>query len=64
MTIDIEPHEKKAMEELVLNARAMVGVLGRTSPHCIKLMVWAQMVEDVLERMDIKKFGQKVWTKV
>lgn len=57
MTIDIEPHEKKAMEELVLNARAMVGVLGRTSPHCIKLMVWAQMVEDVLERMDEKSLA-------
>jgi hypothetical protein len=51
MMIDIQPHEQKALEELMINTRAMVGVLGREREHCVKLMVWAQMVEDLLERM-------------
>jgi hypothetical protein len=49
----VQPHEKKAMEEMVINTRAMVDVLGgRQHPHCIKLMVWAQILEEFLDRVD------------
>lgn len=50
--ISIAPHEFDAMRRLVDNARAMTSVLGREREHCQKLLVWAQMVEDILERVE------------
>jgi hypothetical protein len=49
--VAIARHERFAMEQLVLNARAMAGLIDATE-HGTRLLVWAQAVEDVLGRLD------------
>lgn len=55
----MEPYERKAIEDLVLNARAMATVLKDDKPnslaggdHSRKLTILAQIVEDWLEKVD------------
>ena len=51
----IYPHEQEAMLKLVQMARGMATAFdGKPSPdsYSVKLRVWAQMVEDVLERIE------------
>lgn len=48
--VTIAEHEREAMWKLILNARALGGMLG--GDHAAKLKVWAQAVEDVLARME------------
>ena len=55
----MEPYERKAIEDLVLNVRAMATLLKDEKPdhltggdHSRKLTILAQIVEDWLEKVD------------
>ena len=52
MTFPPAPHERTAMRHLLLNARAFAQTLPAGEAHAVKLRVWAQIVEDMLERME------------
>ena len=54
MQVEIAPHEKEAMYSLVLAARAIAGVLKDDDQQKAKLLNWAGMVEDVVERLDLQ----------
>lgn len=48
--VSVRDHERDAMWQLVHNARAFAGMVS--GEHSVKLKVWAQAVEDVLNRME------------
>jgi len=50
--IEITPHEREAMYELVQVVRALVIVTGIDGPQKNATLNWAQMVEDVVDRLD------------
>lgn len=54
MTVDIAPHEKEAMYQLVMVVRATAAqwTVSKDDNHKQKLLNWAQMVEDVVDRLD------------
>jgi hypothetical protein len=45
----MEPFEREAMVQLILTARSMASMLG-TETYATKLRIWAQIVEDWLEK--------------
>ena len=52
IVVSIAPHEREAMRQLMWNTRGLVSVVGNDSVHGQKLLAWAAMVEEVLERME------------
>ena len=52
MLVDIHPHEKDAMEQIVRNVRVFAELLNKDREHSARLTNWAQMLEDIVERMD------------
>jgi hypothetical protein len=57
--IAMEPYERKAIEDLVLNVRAMAQLLSNEKPdnsvggdHSRKLMILSDIVECWLEKVD------------
>lgn len=50
--MQIEPHEIEAMYQLVINVRAIATTIIPDDDHRRRLLNWAQMVEDVLSRME------------
>ena len=54
MQVDIAPHELEAMHEVVLYIRAMSKALGddKNPAFAAKLQNYAQMVEDVADRVE------------
>ena len=53
----INPHEQEAMAQLVLAARAIASTLG-TDVQAIRLHAWANIVEEVLNRIEQKEPAQ------
>jgi hypothetical protein len=51
-TIEVKPHEIEAMRQLVLNVRAIATTIIADGIHRQRLLNWAQMIEDVLSRME------------
>ena len=53
MKVEIAPHEKDAIHQLVLAGRAMSDFFDKNDKqYAMRLRAYAQMAEDVLERMD------------
>jgi hypothetical protein len=42
----MEPFEWEAITQMVLNTRAIAQTLGVDQPHCRKMLIWAQIIED------------------
>ena len=54
----IYPHEQEAMLKLAQLTRALASSLPPTETHTIRMLIWSQMVEDVLERIESKETVQ------
>jgi len=52
MLVDIAPHEKDAMYQMVLAVRAIAQTLKGDEMQIGRLKNWAQMLEDVVDRLD------------
>jgi hypothetical protein len=51
MLVEIKKHELTAIAQIVINLRAMAAVLlPHDDPQLIKINVWANVVDEVLER--------------
>lgn len=56
MMVEIKPHEGEAMMNLVLVTRALASQLIKNDmTQAVRLQIWAQMLEDVVERMEGKQ---------
>jgi hypothetical protein len=53
--VSMEPFEREAMNQLVLHGRAVASMLGTDDGHGRKMAIWAQIVEDWLEKLDGRK---------
>lgn len=49
----IADHEREAQVQLIHTARAMASMLRDNDPHAARLINWAQMAEDMMERYDV-----------
>jgi hypothetical protein len=52
IVVEIEPHQLDAMRHLVLNVRAIATTVIRDDDHRTRLINWAQMVEEVISRVE------------
>jgi hypothetical protein len=53
----IKKHELEAMREIVINIRAIAPVIAPDTPYGTKLINLAQMIEDVVSRVETEKLA-------
>jgi hypothetical protein len=51
--VEIKPHELHAMQQLIMNVRAMAGIIRIDDNHTKRLLNWTQMLEDVVDRVEM-----------
>jgi hypothetical protein len=54
ISVEIAPHEREAMYQTMLTMRAFASLLDSDLTQANKMRNWAQMIEDVLQRLDEK----------
>jgi hypothetical protein len=59
LNVDIAPHEREAMYQTILTMRAFASLLDSDPTQANRMRNWAQMIEDVLHRLDEKDDGVK-----
>jgi hypothetical protein len=52
IVVEIKTHELEAMRQMVLNVRAIATTVIRDDDHRQRLINWAQMIEDVINRVE------------
>ena len=58
--VEIKDHERVAMLNTVIIMRSVAKTLDKGDrTHAQRLRIWAQMVEDVVERMEADMLGAK-----
>jgi hypothetical protein len=50
--VEIRPHEIDALRQIIINVRALATTVISEDDHRRRLLNWAQMIEDVVERIE------------